>query len=207
MVEGGSARGAPARLELRLGSLRFLHRLQDQALVRADATGWLGVAIEMCRENHARARHCLGQHPLAVCQIQCHDQAAIASGAFVDQDVVVRVKAAVGTDRQSGRGAPQGNQAPVEAEYGTRISPLRGDDRGLTPLRQVIYAEVDCKTEQFPNGDLTALLISRGADVFELTASGYPADLARRLSHPVAENLLRQRMAEQGGRPPPKSAP
>jgi hypothetical protein len=79
------------------------------------------------------------------------------------------------------------------------------DDRGLTPLRQAIYAGVDCKAEGFPNGDLTALLIGRGADVFELTASGYPADLAHRLGHPVAENLLCQRMAEQAVRPPPGS--
>jgi ankyrin repeat protein len=77
------------------------------------------------------------------------------------------------------------------------------DDYGLTPLRQAIYEEVDQVrgTGQYPSGDLTGLLISRGADPFELAASGYPADLARRLRHPVAERLLRQRMAEETPRP------
>jgi hypothetical protein len=77
------------------------------------------------------------------------------------------------------------------------------DDHGLTPLRQAIYEEVDRARGigQDPSGDLAGLLISRGADVFELSASGYPADLARRLGHPVAERLLRQRMAEDTPRP------
>lgn len=66
------------------------------------------------------------------------------------------------------------------------------DDRGLTPLRQAIHAEVDGKTDLYPSADLTALLITRGANVFELSASGYPSDLAKRLGHPVAEDLLRQ---------------
>jgi len=89
------------------------------------------------------------------------------------------------------------NYAAVEGllDAGAGIEAL--DDRGLTPLRQAIYAEVDCKTDRYPSGNLTGLLITRGADVFELSASGYPADLANRLGHQVAADLLRQRMAEE----------
>jgi ankyrin repeat protein len=78
---------------------------------------------------------------------------------------------------------------------GASIEVRRSD--GRTVLHDAVLTEADFATMHPPTADLTALLIERGADVFARMASGETAaDLAQTVGHPIAERLLRARMAE-----------
>ena len=74
------------------------------------------------------------------------------------------------------------------------------DFNNLTPLLQAIHAEID---EQRPlTGEITRLLVERGADVLALTwgdSGSNAAEIAEEYGHTIAAQMLRDRMAELEG--------
>jgi ankyrin repeat protein len=71
---------------------------------------------------------------------------------------------------------------------------------GFTPLHHAVDLEGDSYhqtgEEEYLAGEMTALLLARGADVWAKDSSGQtPLDLARRYQHQVAVRLIQERMS------------
>jgi uncharacterized protein len=81
------------------------------------------------------------------------------------------------------------------------------DHNGMTPLHHALYTEVDLAIKDPPTAEVTALLLERGADARARLPSGQNAlELAEKLGHVVAAELLRKHLVERPGLDVPAGA-